>query len=213
MKFRNSNRTALRAQPDTAAPAEKGFTLIEIMVAVFIMVIATSFMVANIGQSSGRVLRQEARTIATMINHGLDEAVLTGQVLGVQIDSSKQTYQFINIGSGLALAADSEGEKDSFMRLRTLPEGVSINLDLTKRKKKNQSTFTPSRVSEVLNSSILDKASNVFDDDSRPRNAVVMEPNGLITPFTLMLQADKESVIIKLSDAGFAVVVDPKNKG
>lgn len=177
------------------------------------MVIATSFMVANIGQSSGRVLRQEARTIATMINHGLDEAVLTGQVLGVQIDSSKQTYQFINIGSGLALAADSEGEKDSFMRLRTLPEGVSINLDLTKRKKKNQSTFTPSRVSEVLNSSILDKASNVFDDDSRPRNAVVMEPNGLITPFTLMLQADKESVIIKLSDAGFAVVVDPKNKG
>ncbi len=187
-----------------------GFTLIEIMVAVFIMVVATSFLVANLGISDGKILRLEARKIAAIINHGSDEAILTGQLMGLQFDTSKNSYQIVNVGN----SANEGNEKDGFMRTRNSSENISADLNLLEREKKPSNQGVELKMlEELFNSSILDKAPNVFDDDSVALNqTIILEPNGLIAPFRLTLQSGKESISIELGDLGNAIVVDPKNK-
>ncbi len=193
---------------------KQGFTLIEIMVAIVIMAVASSFLVVNLGQSNTKVLRLEARKAASLINHALDEAILTGKVLGFQLDSDGKSYRFVDVSAKPKRFGEADEDvKDGFMRARIIPENVKLSLNLLERKKKkNRSNLTPEKVIDLLNSSILDKASNVFDDKPGvPPNTIVVEPNGIIAPFELTLQADKESLTVKLNKLGKVVVIDPKS--
>ncbi|MEE9447081.1 MAG: type II secretion system minor pseudopilin GspH [Arenicellales bacterium] len=205
---------------------QRGFTLLEMMLTVALIGLMAGFIVVNFNQTDQKLAGLEAKRFVALVNLAQEESIMTGQPIKLSVDVAAHSYQFITLdpesqsGFGLddlALETDiiedddqagEKAEKDSFMRPRVIPEVVQmtfIRKPSDKKKNKKASKFTPDRVHEILNESILDKASEVFDDEQS--DAVVIEPNGLISPFVLTLSVEDKVVTVALDRFGKAGIV------
>ena len=101
---------------------ESGFTLIEIMVVVFIIGIILTFARLSIGPSEGRLLHEEARRIATLLTLAQQEAVLNAQELALAVTEEGYSFQLYDGVTWTTLQADS------VLRPRTLPERMVLDV-------------------------------------------------------------------------------------
>lgn len=75
----------------------KGFTLLEIMLALLLLGLATSVVVPNIMPSSGSSdLKRAAERFAALVETAHEEAILSGRDLGVVINDNN--YEFVQFG-------------------------------------------------------------------------------------------------------------------
>ena len=202
-----------------------GFTLLEMMLTVGLIALTAVFVTINIGSSDGRLVPLEAKRFVALVNLAQDESILTGQAIKLTVNASEHSYHFVAIDAEFGLlsgtkdpddlgseAADKKAIGDEFLKIRKIPEAIQIQFSREPRSKKKTtaSKFVAKRVHEILNESILDKASNRFDDDN-DESGILIEPNGLITPFTLSLSAEKKNAKIELDRFGKASIVDDKS--
>lgn len=111
--------------------AQRGFTLVEILVVVFIIsiVLAVGLLsLSNVGDS--RALRTEAQRIAALIQISQDEASMQGREFGIEVMTAG--YRFVEYDSISGQWSDVLG--DDTLRLRTLPENLEFELFLEDRK-------------------------------------------------------------------------------
>ncbi len=192
----------------------EGFTLLEIMVAVFLVGITASFVVLNFDQNDGKKALHEARQFAALTNHVLDEAILLGKPIGIEVNDGKGTYQFKLYSAGWRTP-----EKDDFLRERKLPDRISMTFQLLESTRpvsvnsQQKSSYTPSRVHEILNDSILDldEEEGSGEDLYSNQQMIVAEPTGLLPPFTLEVFTEGTSYTVSLDDFGKAVVENDPN--
>jgi general secretion pathway protein H len=97
-----------------------GFTLIEVVVVMFLLVIILSVVSVNLGGDDSATVRLEARRLALLLQTAQEEAILQGRVLAVVL--KEDGYSFVQL--------DSEGEfqplDDDVLRPRLLPPGVIL---------------------------------------------------------------------------------------
>ncbi len=106
---------------------EAGFTLVELMMVIFVVGIMAGLVVMAVGGNTSRELKKEATRIQQLLIIAQDEATFSGQEIGFYIDDQNKSYGFLTFNNQ-NLTWDLL-EKDTFAE-RKLPEGYQWRLDV-----------------------------------------------------------------------------------
>lgn len=100
----------------------RGFTLVELLVVMLLIVIVLGIAGLTLHGSEARTLRTEAQRLALLIETAQQESVLQGKVLVFAF--TENGYEFLTLNPQAELVPVSG---DDLLRPRTLPVGVSVD--------------------------------------------------------------------------------------
>ena len=103
----------------------RGFTLIEVLVVVLLMVIVLGMVGLKLGGNDGRTVRQEADRLAALLLSAQQEAILQGRELALAPQTNGYEFQGLNEKNKFAALP-----RDVLLRARELPDPMAI-LSLT----------------------------------------------------------------------------------
>jgi general secretion pathway protein H len=102
---------------------QTGFTLIEILVVVFLVVLTVGVVAVNFRHDESRLVENEARRFAALVNQLCQESIIRGEVLAVT-SPTPETYEF--------LVLDPNGWQpitgDDVFRARELQQDITLRL-------------------------------------------------------------------------------------
>jgi len=179
-----TNRHKLLTQYIAAKHA--GFTLIEVMVVLLIMGLATGAVMLNYSGESGQdLLKKQTQRLQVVFNMASDYAVLNQRQLGLRVEDKDNNYYF------MYLDEEQEWQKlelDTTFGKHQLPERFSLELSLTD---------LPWEIEESLFSSgVFDEELSVSSDGVEIGNEeekkldppqIFIFSSGEITPFSITL--------------------------
>ncbi|HFE38791.1 MAG TPA: type II secretion system protein GspH [Gammaproteobacteria bacterium] len=96
----------------------QGFTLLELMVVIFIIGILLSLATISVSTRSDHSLETEARRFASLMKLASDEAILNARPIAAQL--AKKKYQF-------SISGELENE-DTLLRPRDIPEHIALEV-------------------------------------------------------------------------------------
>lgn len=105
------------------SPAQRGFTLIEIMVVVVIIAVVSVAVVSSLSGSDDRAARLQADRFMAVVNEVRDEAIIAGDNFILSVDERAGSYSFESIYS------QSES-KDSLLKDRKVDSEVELKWDV-----------------------------------------------------------------------------------
>jgi general secretion pathway protein H len=151
----------------------KGYTLIEILIVIFIISIVSTVALLTIGHNQNRRLETLATQITQLLTLAEEQAMLQPAVVGLSIGES--SFQFFSY------QPDADGKQmhwvemqDKAMRAHVIPDGIRLQLQLA------------------------DQAA-AKDETEQPSPQIIISTNGDITPFTLSIgkQGDAPRYVVK----------------
>ena len=167
-----------------------GFTLVEMMLAVFLIGITATLVVINVDSNQDDIARLEAERFAALIGHMRDESVIVGYPIAVQQDLVDNQYRFYELRD-----AWKPVDRDDVLRPRLIPQGVQFSLQLIGAKKK--ANEDQQQDEEEDDESVKDSA---------PTDLVVAEPGGLITQFIASFTGESNVFSVTLDNRQELVV-------
>lgn len=162
-----------------------GFTLIEVLVTLFVLAVVAGIVVIRLGDDDRQeVVDREATRIATLMEMARERATLENEEWGFTL--SPETYGFLRL----------DQDDDRWVPLserpfeeRELPDAVTLRITLADRGRiDGQDTLVLTR------------------DRSGPRPVLLLLSSGEMTPFSLRLVAAGEAEDRVVSSDGFAAV-------
>ncbi len=168
----------------------RGFTLIEVLVVVLIMVIISSLAVLSLGNlGDDRELQDQARRMTSLIEMASDEATLQGRDFGLQL--LQRGYRFVEFDPLTEQWSEVFG--DDLMRSRTLADDTEFDLFLEDR-----------RVLLRVDAAETERTDDDSDLTQDYLPHVLVLSSGDITPFVLEIfrTTDRASVFLSASPAG-----------
>ena len=173
--------------------AERGFTLIEILVVLIIVGIISAAALLSFGLLGGdaRNLEQDARRLSSLIQVVNDDAVMQGRDFGLEVMLSG--YRWVEHDP--YLNQWYEVTDDEVMRSRVLDEGTEFELTLEEHRVLLQEEAMETEIDE-------EKAGRELTEDYLPH--ILVLSSGDITPFELRLFrfSDRAEVTLTMSAAG-----------
>jgi general secretion pathway protein H len=147
----------------------KGFTLVEILIVMFIITVVVSLTVLSV-TSTGRdgQLDEESRRIEGLVGLLHERALLEGRDFGLRIEPTAYEFVVYDTRRNLWMMLDQERE----FRHRELPKGVSFQLQL------DSQTVVIKPIDRNLSSG------------PPPNPQIAIAASGEGTPFRLILQRD-----------------------
>jgi general secretion pathway protein H len=151
-------------------PAQRGFTLLEILVVVFIIGVIVAFTVLSTGNPDADNLDNEARRLHSVLELAAEEAVLYGTEIGV--DLARTQYRFLRL--------DADGwtpmtDRSSPLRPHELKPRIELRLLQTE---------------DEQAAGFRENAKAAAEDESRPRPELLFLSSGEMLPFELQVRAD-----------------------
>lgn len=145
----------------------KGFTLIEILVVIFIISIVTSVALLSVGRNENKKIDAFAIELAQLITLAEEQAMLQPQVLGLLIDDQSLQFKSMNQSGDKISWTVLE---DKILGARAVPDNIELTLRLNGEKPKEPDD---------------EKA----DDDEKLKQIpqIIISTNGDLTPFSLYI--------------------------
>ncbi|MEP1448520.1 MAG: type II secretion system minor pseudopilin GspH [Paraglaciecola sp.] len=163
-----------------------GFSLIEVMVVLFIMGIATSAVVLSYSGESGEdLLKKQTQRLQVVFNMASDYAVLNQKQLGLRVEDKDNIYYFMYLDD------EQEWQKidfDETFNEHQLPEMYSLELSLTDLPwETEESLFSSDGFDEEL--SVSNEGVEIGDEEEKKLDPpqVFIFSSGEITPFSITL--------------------------
>ncbi|MBA2410618.1 MAG: type II secretion system minor pseudopilin GspH [Gammaproteobacteria bacterium] len=163
-----------------APRSTSGFTLLEIMVVLVIVGIVVSMATLSLGNNAARQVELEAERLRALIELAKEEALFDAQELGVAFWQSGYTFYRMDDQQWTPVEDDAE------LRPRTLPEGLSVSLEL-----------------EGLDAELS------AIDRQRERPQVFIMSSGEVTPFRAQIGSSDTYVVLKADALGNLAFVSP----
>ena len=168
----------------------KGFTLLEVMVVIFLIGVATSIVLFNaFSASQSDRLKEQVQRLQVVFDMASDFAILNQQQLGLYVDEEAQSYHF-------ALLDDEDQwqpitEQEAFSEFQ-LPEPFTIELLLDDLPWQSEdSLFDRGVFDESL--SVSEDGVEIGEEDlPPPPPQVLILSSGDITPFSLVFRYEPE---------------------
>ena len=179
----------LSPQPRNRRSAYKvgspGFTLVEMMLAVFLIGITATLVVINVDSNQDDIARLEAERFAALVGHMRDESVIVGYPIAVQQDLVDNQYRFYELRDSWKLV-----DRDDVLRPRLIPQGVQFSIQLigakSKESEQDQDEDQDEDEDEIQNSA--------------PKDLIVAEPGGLITQFIALFSGESDVFSVTLDN-------------
>jgi type II secretory pathway pseudopilin PulG len=201
-----------------------GFTLLEMMLTVGLIALTATFVGLNFGSSVTKLAKLEAKRFVALLNLAQDESIVSGRPIILTVDADNHSYQFAPLDIPTIFLSDFDREEDlaperstpggdtpqmdSFFKLRHIPEKVKISFallpDLTAQEADDK--FVPKRVHEILNKSLFEKRNQQLEEENA-KALILIEPNGLVSPFSLSLSVDENVSNVGLDRFGRAALL------
>ncbi len=164
-----------RSGGDQSGPWDKsdqGFTLLEMLLTVFLIGLVTSLVTLNVGQDADDIAKLEARRFAALVGHLQDESTIAGLPMGVEVREIDNRYSFWELTDTWARV-----EKLEVLRERVVPEQISLIFTLL-QKVKPEADGDSNKNQDGQNSESEDKSSS-----PEPKKLLVVDPTGITRPF------------------------------
>ena len=163
---------------------QRGFTLIEVMLVLFIMGLAVGTVLFNVvGDDQAALLKKQVQRFEVVFNMASDFAILNQQQLGLYVDQEKNTYAY--------LVLDEEQDwqlfaVDEVFATHTIPETFSFELALNDLPWESEgSLFDEDGFDEQL--SVSEDGVEIGEEEKKlPPPQVLILSSGDITPFSMI---------------------------
>ncbi|MFC3094098.1 type II secretion system protein GspH [Alteromonas sediminis] len=171
--------------PLPSKASSKGFTLLEILLVLFLIGMAVSYVLFNaFSVSQSDRLKEQARRFQVIVDMASDYAVLNQTELGIRFEAAKNEYFF--------MALDDENQwqvlDDPLYSGHTLPQSFSFELELDSLPwEETERLFDRELFDETLSVSEDSVDIGNEEDKSLPPPQVLIMSSGEITPFSVML--------------------------
>ncbi|MCW8093272.1 type II secretion system minor pseudopilin GspH [Alteromonas sp. ASW11-130] len=175
----------------SALPKQRGFTLLEVLLVLLLIGLASGYVVFNVfGTSEADRLKQEAARLQVLIDMASDYAVLNQQELGLRIEEKDNFYQFMLL--------DEEDrwqpiEEEEIYHKRELPQPFTFDLNLDDLPwQDDDRLFDRELFDEEL--SVSDEGVEIGNEENKPLPPpqVLIMSSGDVTPFTLTFNYEPE---------------------
>lgn len=104
--------------------ADAGFTLLEVLVVVFLIGIVLTLAVLSVGHNEDRVLKDEARRLAALLELARQESIVESLEMALAIDDRAYSFQMFDGQSWLPVA------DDPILRPRELPDEMELKVEI-----------------------------------------------------------------------------------
>jgi len=169
-----------------------GFTLLEVMLVLLIMGLATGAVVLSYSGENGQdLLKKQTQRLQVVFNMASDYAVLNQRQLGLRVEDKDNTYYF------MYLDEQQEWQKlelDNTFAEHTLPDLFSFELSLTDLPWETEDSLFSSGVFDEELSVSNDGVEIGNDDDEKKLDPpqVFIFSSGEITPFSITFAYEPE---------------------
>ncbi len=119
---RRNDLLTVKAFGKTANRREAGFTLMELMVVIFIIALAAGIVLPRLPEPEGARLKSSARNLASGIRFLNDQAIITKKVYRLHLELGENTTRITE----LSPTGDEMQPQDQFMGRRLVEEGIDI---------------------------------------------------------------------------------------
>lgn len=209
-------------RPKSVQLRVSGFTLLEMMLTVGLIALTATFVGISISSSDSRVARLEAERFVALLSLAQDESILTGRPIVLTLDTNARVYSFAVLDFNAASFDESGVDDDSsslppakladeFLKTRQLPEFVSITFsrieDETEAVKSNGMVIES--IHEMMKKSLFDSDEDTLFDPDYSREEVLVEPSGVISPFSLTFSQEKQQYVVELNRFGRVAIAEP----
>ena len=218
------NRTTLYSarKKHLAQTHQSGFSLLELIIVLVIIGIIVAAITLSIADTRGDNLRFEARRLTARLSLAIDEAILTNQEYGLEIENDRYRFLALNEDSWQAIAAENEKQ----LIEQKLPPGMEIQLKVdglfaqfneqavsklfSEYEEGSEETDNRNFINDTNEETNADSTSD-FNDDSDKREAdkklrpqIYLMSSGELNPFTLMIgyevnSGSNEAVFYKIT--------------
>jgi general secretion pathway protein H len=178
--------TSATGPSSSARPAQRGFTLIEIMVVVLIIGIMVAGTVISIGVAHGdREIENQRDRILAVTDFVREQAALQNREFGIRCFRGGYEFLVYDGDTGLWMRAESE----RLTSVQKLPEGLSLELSVEGRR-------------------IVLPAEEALPDELAPQ--VLLYSSGEITLFELKLQRDATGTGVSIAPSAVEDRIEAK---
>lgn len=101
-----------------------GFTLLEVLVVVFLIGIVLTLAVLSVGHNEDRILKDEARRLATLLELARQESIVESLEMALAIDDRAYSFQMFDGRDWLPIT------DDPILRPRELPEEMELKVEI-----------------------------------------------------------------------------------
>ena len=188
-----SSRTNLISKKTLVKTQQAGFSLLELIIVLVIIGIIVAAITMSIADTRGDNLRFEARRLSARISLAFDEAILTNQEYGIEIEGDRYRFLVLDEDNWQAIGAEDERQ----LVEQKLPEGMEIQLRVDGlfadfNGKLNEQGVSQlfseyEEGSEAINNSNANGEDDDVEIDKKLRPQIYLMSSGELNPFTLMI--------------------------
>ena len=190
------------AQPSHLRRSNSGFSLLELIIVLVIIGVMVASIVISITDTRRDKLHFEARRLAARLALARDEAILTNQELGLEIQRNQ--YRFLFLGE--ERWETSAPEEDKQLVEQKLPEGMELQLrvDGLFSEFEQKSDFNKLfRDKEEFEETDTDAESEEDEAALALRPQIYLMSSGEVNPFTLVIGFDDDNPVYYQLEATF----------
>ena len=146
--------------------ADKGYTLIEILIVLFIISIITTVALLSIGRNENKQLESFTNEFIQTLTLAEEQAMLQPTVLGLSLD--KQSFHFASLQASIGNNNKTNWEplNDTLLGKHSIPKNIQISVEVGDK----HNSSTDNETKEISNN---------------PQ--IIISTNGDITPFTIYI--------------------------